>query len=98
MKIEIFFTKELVTKFVFGVHKSLSVTFLVQRSSCVIGCFGGGHYQLVMRKHFVKFIKPTDKSVFFQSFSHLKFHLKFFILTWMFFPRNLVPALWSCHN
>ena len=55
--IEFFFIKELVAKFVFGVQKSLSVTFHMQRSSCVIGCLGDNHYQLIMRQYFVEFIK-----------------------------------------
>ena len=43
--------KELVSKFVYGVQKCLSVTFHVQRSSCVIGWLGDNHYQLIMRQH-----------------------------------------------
>ena len=55
---EIFFTKKLVTKLVFGVQKSLFVTFHVLRSNFIIRCLGDNHHQLVMRQYFVKFIKP----------------------------------------
>ena len=61
--------------------KSLSGTFHVQRSSCVIGCFGDNNYQLIMRQYFVKFIYYFilchDKSIFFLYFPYLKFDMKF---------------------
>ena len=54
-RIEIFFTKELDTKIVFGFQKYLSVAFHVQ--SCVIRHPGDNHYQWIMRQYFVKFVK-----------------------------------------
>ena len=44
--------------------KVLTVTFHVERSSCVIGCLGDNHYQLIMRQYFVKFIEPWSISIF----------------------------------
>ena len=40
--------------------KSISVTFHVQKSNCGIGCLSDNHYQLVMRKYFAIFIKPSS--------------------------------------
>ena len=38
-----FSTKKLVPKFLVGVQKKVSVAFHVQRSNCLIGCFGDNH-------------------------------------------------------
>ena len=56
LQLDIFFTKKLVSKFVFGVEKTLSVTFHLQTPSCVTWCLDDNHYQLVMTHYFVKFM------------------------------------------
>ena len=47
-KWKFFCTKELLTKFIFGIpERVFSVTFLVQTLSWVVRCLGDNHYQMV---------------------------------------------------